>query len=139
VRKAVNATTANPTNKTLKYTRVNGTDNVVIIRFSEMYLIRAEARAMQNKFADALTDLNVIRTRAGLPASTANTQAALVDAVLKERRFEFAHEGHRWGDLRRTDKWNSLSGLTEPNRARWPIPQREVQTAGTVIAQNPGY
>ena len=61
-----------------------------------------------------------------------------MDAVLKERRVEFAHEGHRWLDLRRTGRWNA-TGLTEEFRSRWPIPQREVQTAGTVIAQNPGY
>ncbi len=139
VRRAVNATTTTPTNKTMKYTRVAGTDNMIIVRFAEMYLIRAEARAMQNKFVDALADLNVIRTRAGLPPSAAATQTALVDAILKERRFEFAHEGHRWFDLRRTNRWNTLSGLTEPNRARWPIPQREVQTAGDIVKQNPGY
>ncbi len=137
VRLAVNVTTA-PANKTLKYTRVNGTDNVLLVRLSEMFLIRSEARANQGKLTEALADLNVIRKRAGLADAALTTADAIVDAVLKERRVEFAHEGHRWLDLRRTGRWNA-TGLTEEFRSRWPIPQREVQTAGTVIAQNPGY
>ncbi len=55
-----------------------------------------------------------------------------------ERRFEFAHEGHRWFDLKRTGNWAAL-GLSEPFRALWPIPLREIQTSGGIIAQNPGY
>jgi hypothetical protein len=137
VRRAVNSSTA-PANKTLKYTRLNGTDNVQLVRFAEMYLIRAEARANQNKLTEAVADLNVIRARAGLPAAAPATAAQIVDAVLNERRFEFAHEGHRWFDLRRVGRWNAL-GLTESFRSRWPIPLREIQTAGTIITQNPGY
>jgi starch-binding outer membrane protein, SusD/RagB family len=137
VRKTVNVS-VNPANKTQKYTRISGTDNVMLVRLSEMYLIRAEARAQQNKIAEGVADLNVIRNRAGLPAVNPATTADLVSAVLKERRFEFAHEGHRWFDLRRTGNWNAL-GLTEPFRALWPIPLREIQTSGNIIAQNPGY
>jgi len=137
VRKVVNASTT-PANKTQKYTRINGTDNVMLIRLAEMYLIRAEARAQQNKLTDAVADLNVIRNRAGLSNANPATAAAIVDAVLNERRFELAHEGHRWFDLRRTGRWNSL-GLTEPFRALWPLPLREIQTSGGLITQNPGY
>lgn len=137
IRLAVNVTTS-PANKTVKYTRVNGTDNVILVRLAEMYLIRAEARAKQNKIQEGLADLNLIRKRAGLVDLTLDNANAIVDAVLAERRLELAHEGHRWFDLRRTGKWNA-AGLTEDFRSRWPIPQREVQTAGTTIAQNPGY
>lgn len=137
VRKAVNASTA-PANKTQKYTRISGTDNVMLIRLAEMYLIRAEARAQQNKLSDAVADLNVIRNRAGLPNASPATVAEAVDAILKERRFELAHEGHRWLDMRRLGRWNAF-GLTEDFRSRWPLPQREVQTSGNIIAQNPGY
>lgn len=137
VRKEVNASTA-PANKTQKYTRINGTDNVMLIRLAEMYLIRAEARAQQNKLTDAVADLNVIRNRAGLANANPATAAEVVDAVIAERRFELAHEGHRWFDLRRTNRWNTL-GLTEPFRALWPLPLREIQTSAGVITQNPGY
>ncbi|MEY2904673.1 MAG: hypothetical protein RJA52_689, partial [Bacteroidota bacterium] len=137
VRKVVNVS-VNPANKTQKYTRISGTDNVMLVRLPEMYLIRAEARARQNKISDAVADLNVIRSRAGLSAVNPATADDVVAAVLKERRFEFAHEGHRWFDLKRTGNWAAL-GLSEPFRALWPIPLREIQTSGGIIAQNPGY
>lgn len=136
-RLAVNVTTA-PANKTLKYTRVNGTDNVILLRLAEMYLIRAEARARQNNLSGAVADLNVVRKRAGIAEVALDNANAIVDAVMQERRVELAHEGHRWFDLRRIGKWNA-TGLTEDFRSRWPIPQREVQTAGTIMVQNPGY
>lgn len=141
VRRAVNVTTT-PANKTQKYTRVAGEDNVQIIRLAEMYLIRAEALARLNRNAqditDALTNINIIRTRAGLPDFTSTDPAAIIDAVLKERVIEFAHEGHRWFDIRRTGRLSSI-GLTQEFRALWPIPLREVQTSGDIIKQNTGY
>ena len=137
VRKVVNVS-VNPANKTQKYTRISGTDNVMLVRLPEMYLIRAEARARQNKISDAVADLNVIRSRAGLSDVNPATADDVVAAILKERRFEFAHEGHRWFDLKRTGNWAAL-GLSEPFRALWPIPLREIQTSGGIIAQNPGY
>ena len=103
-----------------------------------MHLIRAEAYANLNKTAEALVELNIIRKRAGLSDATETTSAGLVTAILKERRVEFAHEGLRWLDLRRTGRWNA-TGLTEDFRSRWPIPQREVQTSSGLITQNTGY
>lgn len=137
VRKAVNYTSS-PAAKTLKFTRADGTDNNIMVRLAEMYLIRAEARAKQNKLTDALADVNVIRKRAGLADATAVTEAGLIDAIEKERRIELAFEGHRWFDVRRYNKLTSV-GVTQPFRALWPIPQREVLTTQNIIAQNPGY
>ncbi len=142
VRLAVNVTTS-PANKTQKYTRVAGEDNVQIIRLAEMHLIRAEALARLNRNQqdrdDALVSLNVIRTRAGLPAITENNDAnAIINAVLKERVIEFAHEGHRWIDVRRTGRLSSI-GITQEFRALWPIPEREVDTSKGLIVQNAGY
>lgn len=144
VRLRTNATTLNmptgtPANKTLKYSRVAGDDNVQLIRFSEMYLIRAEALArIGTNITGALADLNVIRTRAGLPNVTTTVAADIISAVLKERVIEFAHEGHRWIDLRRTNTVAS-AGITQPFRALWPIPEREVDTSNKLITQNDQY
>lgn len=138
LRKTVNVTTSVPANKTLKYTRVAGEDNVQIIRLAEMYLIRAEARARQDKINEALGDLNVIRNRAGLSDFTNTDTDAIIAAVLKERIIEFAHEGHRWLDIRRTGNFASV-GITQPFRTLWPIPEREVDTSNKIIAQNEGY
>lgn len=141
LRKAVNYAPSGNTFKQLKFFRADGTDNIVVLRLAEIYLIRAEARARKAPAdtAGAKADLNIVRSRAGLPNTTAATPAELVDAVLKERRIELAHEGQRWFDLRRTGRVVSTLGLTEPFRALWPVPQRERETSGFVIEQNPGY
>ena len=49
----------------------------------------------------ALTDLNAIRTRAGLPASTLTDNTAILTEILRQRRLEYGFEGHRWFDLKR--------------------------------------
>jgi hypothetical protein len=152
LRQAINATATGGTTsnlKTLKYTRVaTGDDNVVMFRLSELYLIRAEARAqIGTDLVGALADVNVVRARAGLAASAAATTADLMTAILKERRIELAHEGHRFFDLKRTNLLATTLGAsafgvtTSDNtfRALWPIPQREVLTSGGIIAQNSGY
>ena len=141
LRKAVNVTTTVPLNKTLKYTRVAGEDNVQIIRLAEMHLIRAEALARRNSGDDitnALAALNTIRNRAGLADLASTDPAEIIAAVLKERVIEFAHEGHRWMDVRRTGAYASI-GITQEFRALWPIPEREVDTSAGVIKQNTGY
>jgi len=156
LRQLVNANTTGgaATNlKTLKFTRVaTGDDNVVMFRLAELYLIRAEARAQlggATNLVNSLADVNVVRTRAGLAANTtATTTATLMTAILKERRIEFAHEGHRFFDLKRTNLLATTIGATyfgisgtidNTFRALWPIPQRETLTSGGIIAQNTGY
>lgn len=153
LRQSVNATATGGTAsnlKTLKYTRVaTGDDNVVMFRLSELYLIRAEARAqIGTDLVGALADVNVVRARAGLAASAAATTADLMTAILKERRIELAHEGHRFFDLKRTNGLATAIGAAQFGvsgaidntfRALWPIPQREVLTSGGIIAQNSGY
>ena len=129
-----------PANKTRKYSRIPGDDNVIMIRLAELYLIRAEARARKTApdIAGAQADINRIRNRAGLANTTAVTVQQLVDAVEQERRIELAHEGHRFFDVRRYNKLASI-GITQSFRALWPIPLREFQTSGGIIAQNPNY
>jgi hypothetical protein len=152
LRQLVNASTTGggATNlKTLKFTRVaTGDDNVVMFRLSELYLIRAEARAqIGTDLVGALADVNVVRARAGLALSAAATTANLMTAILKERRVEFAHEGHRFFDLKRTNVLATTLGaaafgvttIDNTFRALWPIPQRETLTSGGIIAQNTGY
>ncbi len=138
LRLPVNVTTTVPLNKTLKYTSVPGEDNVQIFRLAEMYLIRAEAAARLNKGEAALEDLNIIRERAGLDPLELEDANEIVDAILRERIIEFAHEGLRWFDVRRTGLLENI-GLTQPFRALWPIPEREVDTSAGVITQNSGY
>jgi len=137
VRKNINYSVT-PAAKTLKYvTTTVGTDNVIIIRLAEMYLIRAEARAQQNtptSLVGALSDLNVIRARAGITPSTAVIQSDLMTAILKEDRLEFAHEAHRFFDLRRVNQ----TGLVQTARNFFPIPRSEILNSQGVVVQQPG-
>ena len=124
-----------------------GLDNSIILRVSEMYLIKAEAYAMRNLAGDealAQTAMNAIRTNRGLSAITP-TGTALIDAIAKENRLEFLYEGHRFFDLKRRGvditKGLASEGSTLPYNdykvvARIPISE---MNANPNLVQNPGY
>ena len=119
-----------------------GADNVIILRLGEMYLIRAEALASDDGDITMIQDdLNAIRLRANLPASTANTHAQLLQQIEKDRRLEMAFEGHRWFDLVRTGRAiEVLPNVHSINQTLFPIPSRELQTnTNPGMTQNPGY
>ncbi|HEY0743207.1 MAG TPA: RagB/SusD family nutrient uptake outer membrane protein [Chryseosolibacter sp.] len=120
------------------YYRNPGSDPAYVIRIAELYLIRAEARAQQDKLSLALADLNAVRDRAGLAASTAVTKEEILLAIENERRVEFAFEPHRWYDLVRTERADDVLNVTDPRRYVLPIPatQRLIDPA---LEQNPGY
>lgn len=117
------------------------------LRLAEQYLIRAEARAQQNNLSGAVDDLNKIRSRSGLPNTTATNQQALLDAILHERQVElFTEWGHRWLDLKRTGKADAVMGVVAPEKGGtwsskkqlWPIPQADLLN-DPHLSQNPGY
>src|SRR5690606_24159093 len=62
-------------------------ENLVVLRIAEQYLIRAEARARQDKLSGengALADLNAIRQRAGLLPIETTDKAAVLQAIADE-------------------------------------------------------
>lgn len=115
----------------------------VVLRLAEQYLIKAEAEAQLNDVADAQADLNVVRTRAGLPNTTASTQETLLTAILNERKVEFFGEyGYRWFDLIRSGEADVVLGALKTTwsvtATLMPIPQSEIQLNPN-LTQNPGY
>lgn len=125
-----------------------------MLRWAEVLLNRAEAYAKTGKDAEALADVNVLRTRAGIRPEGMMTitnmaergYATTLDVVLDERRLELAFEGFRTIDLMRNHRAinRRFPGLqswqiVEPDDPRliYPIPFDEVSVSG--IAQNPGY
>lgn len=94
------------------------------IRLAELYLIRAEARAMQDKLADAIKDIDEVRKRAGAViddnpvngndkivfktigyANPTIDKTGFITLVYEERLREFfAENGQRWFDARRSGK-----------------------------------
>ena len=93
-----------------------------IAKFSELYLIAAEAAVKLNKNTEARNLVNVLRERAGKQTFSQNDNVAVsvdhsaemvaatpatitIDYILDERSREFWGEGYRWFDLVRTQKW----------------------------------
>ena len=98
-----------------------------VAKFSEFYLIGAEAAVKLGKQADAKTLVNVLRARAGKQTFSQNDNVAVsvdnsaamvaatpdpitIDFILDERSREFWGEGYRWFDLVRTQKWTERAG-----------------------------
>jgi hypothetical protein len=71
----------------------------IYFRYAETLLNYAEASIELNELTDALTALNQIRRRAGMPDLTAGPN--LKDEYRNERRIEMAFEEQRFFDVRR--------------------------------------
>jgi len=106
----------------------SSTAPIPIIRNEELILIYAEANIQLNNFSDAIKALNIIREKHGLADySGSQTQNALIDEMLYERRYSLFFEGHRWIDLRRYNRLNELP-LDRPDDNIWsefPLPVTE--------------
>ncbi|WP_167019380.1 RagB/SusD family nutrient uptake outer membrane protein [Chitinophaga sp. Cy-1792] len=125
------------------------TEYYMALRLAEVYLIRAEAAANGGAggIATAISDLNMIRNRAGLSSLSAGlNKDQVLAAVAKERRTElFAEWGHRWFDLKRTKLMHDVLAndpLKQPwigdYQAVYPIPVLEIST-NHFLTQNPFY
>lgn len=141
----VSTTTYYYPNKYKQYTTATtNIEYLMELRVAEQYLIRAEARARQEKTGDAQYDLNAIRNRAGLANTTATTKDDLLTAIMKERQVElFTEMGHRWFDLKRTNTIDAVMNAAKPgtwasNAAKYPIPQT-ARNSNVNLGQNEGY
>src|SRR5690606_40245451 len=84
-----------------------GGNDWILIRYADVMLLLAETKMNLGKNAEAITLLNEVRSRAGLPsyqdamkqADYATKYPSLKEAILHERRAELAFENHRWFDL----------------------------------------
>jgi starch-binding outer membrane protein, SusD/RagB family len=120
------------------------TEYSMVLRKAEQFLIRAEARAQQSNLTGAASDVDSIRLRAGVPALPAGlTKEQLLLAIEKERKLElFTEWGHRWFDLRRTERALAVLGPKKPNLTAddlwYPIPLDALLTNSNLV-QNKGY
>jgi hypothetical protein len=143
-------------------TNANNND-IKVMRLSEMYLIKAEARAAAGDYPGAATAVQAIRLARNTVAPAipvyANATAAWA-GILNERRIEFAFEGYRFLDLKRLGTLANLGvdrnvadytlgsfniPTANPSNLpmtsyKWalPIPLDETNV-NSAIQQNPGY
>lgn len=108
----------------------SNTAPIPIIRNEELVLIYAEAKIQLNSIPDAVVALNRIRTGHNVAVyAGATTQAALINEMLRQRRYSLFYEGHRWVDVRRYNMLGTLP-LDRAGDDVWdmfPIPQNENQ------------
>lgn len=98
----------------------NQSHNFPLFRYAETLLNYAEALNEVGRVEEAVTQIGLIRRRAGITAGTNNrygikvgiTQAEMREVVRNERRIELAFEEHRFWDVRR---WKTAAtDLTGP-------------------------
>ncbi|AUC21974.1 RagB/SusD family nutrient uptake outer membrane protein [Polaribacter sejongensis] len=120
--------------------------DLVLMRYAEIYMMRAEAKLRKGDVAAALADVNVVKTsrNAREPIATALSSIDL-DVLYRELGFEFYWEG-----LRRTnqirfshyeDSWTEKKD-TDVNNRLFPIPQVAIDGASNTLGyleQNKGY
>jgi starch-binding outer membrane protein, SusD/RagB family len=137
-------------------------NNVYIYRFSEVFLMAAEANMRLGNTPQALYYLNELRKKR-ISATDPNQLLTAMDeeTLIEEHARELAFEGRRWFFLKRlgllvervrqsggttmfrgivaTDPaWYSARSNIQDYHVRWPIPQSEIDAMGG-FPQNTGY
>lgn len=102
----------------------------------ELNLIRAEAHVRLGQTADAVTEIDAVRTKtpaedpfgvgADLPAySGPETEQALLDEIFYQRSVELYLQGMRMEDARRLGQSGPSTDIFQRNRDFYPFPQSE--------------
>ena len=119
-------------------------NNYPFFRLAEMYMIKAEAMNELGQTSDAITQVNLVRSRQFSPAkplSAGMSQDEARAAILNERLFEFAAEAKRRQDLIRAGTFTAqrrFKGVTAGYKILFPIPATQIQT-NALLTQNLGY
>jgi starch-binding outer membrane protein, SusD/RagB family len=104
--------------------------SVPLIRNEELILMRAEALFNLGMKAEAILDLNTVRTISGglVPLQEPISDAEVAAEIIYNRRYSLLFEGgHRWIDIRRFEiPANEIIEVTDHKlNLRYPIPQGE--------------
>lgn len=114
--------------------------NLRVLKYSDILLIRAEAAYKLGNVSEAISKINSIRNRVGLPNRTSLT----LQQLYNERRWEMAMEHDRWFDIVRTGQAQAAMAadgktFTIGINELFPIPQDQIIQSGNRLSQNPGY
>jgi hypothetical protein len=128
----------------LKYSPANGAfrSGVVMARFADAHLMRAEAKLRLGNTGEALAEVNELRAmRDNTPPLSALTEQELLD----ERGRELYTEGWRRNDLVRFGKYRGTwefkstdEGASDGHTDLFPIPASALLSNPNLV-QNPGY
>lgn len=138
----------------------NSSDHHYLLRLADIILLKAEALNETGDMGGAVTLVNEIRSRVGLPDISAASKEDLRAKILDERRMELAFEAQRFDDLVRMGTFvSTMNNLNEykytcndgtpgapekinynatPEKELCPIPQNE-RDRNPNLTQNPGY
>jgi len=109
--------------------------DVMVLRLSEMYLIKAEAELKTGASGAALTTLNALRAKRAIAGKNNSlTGPVTLETILDERALELCGEQQRWFDLKRTKTLVSrvkaynaqASGNIQDFHLYRPIPQAQL-------------
>ena len=120
--------------------------DLVLMRYAEIFLMRAEAKLRKGDNDGALDDVNTVRTsrtaREPIPAALTSID---LEIMFRERGFELYWEGFRRGDQIRfghyEDSWTEKTDNDVRHRL-FPIPQNAIDGASNVegyLEQNEAY
>ena len=130
-----------------------------VMRYPEILLMYAEALNETGRGADALVQLNKVKSAANKINSTATLYTSggygyMRDQIWSERRLELCHEWDRFFDIVRQGRaskvFRAFASESATNHKRgqyfvegvneiFPIPQTEIDLSNGVVTQNPGY
>lgn len=112
----------------------------VVLRYADVLLMLAEIENEQENTVVAVNYLNVIRNRATIGNYTGNiTKEAVFNEIDLQRRLELVWEGHRWFDLLRQNRAQSILNIPNVTKLLMPIPASQIAASGGALVQNPGY
>lgn len=123
-------------------------NDIIYMRYADVLLMLAESLNEVGKPEEALTYLNMVRSRAGLEDITVTNHDELLAVIKQERKWELAGEYseypdlQRWGDIEESLPNNEdavlFGTVYSPKIELLPIPQNQLD-ANENLEQNPGY
>jgi starch-binding outer membrane protein, SusD/RagB family len=117
-------------------------NDVPIMRISDIYLIRAEARFRSGNTSGALEDINMLRSKRSAEGETLPLLTSLtLEDILNERGYELYWEGLRRQDLIRFGRFTDAyqeKPVTDETKTLFPLPTSAVDVNEN-LTQNPGY
>jgi hypothetical protein len=114
------------------------TCNIPILRYAEVLLTYAEAKIELNELDNSVYEaINAVRNRAGMPdvaADRMGNQQKMRQLVRRERKVEFALEGHHFVDMRR---WGI--GDLENSQPSYGLPLPDIRYEGLSMSDIPNF